>query len=265
MTLLQVSIPDIVRGVFSRRGAAAAAITVLVLGAVAGYLAWRYIRRFLVDKGVDEAVEGTLFERTVRNVGLSTVGVLSQLTALAVYLVSVIVALNITQIINPDVFWTRFTGLLPRLFIATLAIIFGLVVGDKAELVTSERLKSVKLPEVSIIPSLVKYSVFYIAALIALGQLGVATTALLILLAAYAFAMVFLAGLALKDLLAAGAAGMYLLLTQPYGIGDEVKIDETRGIVQEINMFVTRVESDDEEYIIPNQRVFQAGIIRIRN
>ena len=29
-------------------------------------------------------------------------------------------------------------------------------------------------------------------------------------------------------------------------------------------MFVTHVESDGEEYIIPNKRVFNTGIVRIR-
>jgi small-conductance mechanosensitive channel len=84
------------------------------------------------------------------------------------------------------------------------------------------------------------------------------------LLAAYAFGVVFLGGIAFKDMLAASAAGVYLLLAEPYVIGDEVEIDGKRGIVQEVDMFVTHVESDGEEYIIPNQRVMRSGIVRIR-
>jgi small-conductance mechanosensitive channel len=262
---LQIDVPSLIRQLFSERGAVTLAIVVLFAGAIAGYLTWRRIRRVLVDHDIDEAVEGTLFERTVSNVGLSTVGILAQLAALAVYIVAVLVALNIAQLGSAQFFWTRFLDLLPRLFIATLAIILGLLLGDKAKLVVDDRLKSVKLPEASIVSEVVKYSVFYIAVLIALGQLGVATTALLILLGVYLIGLIFLTGLATKDLLAAGAAGMYLLLTQPYSIGDEVKIDDTRGIVQEVNVFVTHVESDEEEYIIPNQRVFKSGIVRIRS
>jgi small-conductance mechanosensitive channel len=230
------------------------AFAVLFVGIIAGYLTWRGTRRLLERHGVDEAVEGTLFDRTVRNVGLSTVGILAQLAALAVYLIAILVAINVVQIGNVQFFWTRFLQFLPRLFIAALAIILGLVFGDKAKLVVDERLKSVKLPEVTVVSDVIKYSIFYIAILIALSQLGV-----------YTFGLVFLGGLALKDLLAAGAAGTYLLLSQPYSIGDEVKIDGTRGIVQEINVFVTHVESDGEEYIIPNQRVFKSGIVRIRS
>jgi len=265
MSLLQIDIPELIRTLFSEQGAVAVAVGILLCGALGGYLVWRGTRRLLIRQGVDEAVEGTLFERTVQNVGLSTVGLLAMLAAAAVYIVSILLALNVTQLVDSQFFWTRFTDLLPRLFVAALAVILGLVLGDKAKLEVADRLKSVKLPEVSIIPEIVKYSIFFIAGLIALGQLGVATTALLILLAVYTFGLVFLAGLALQDLLTAAAAGTYLLLSQPYSIGDEVKIDDTRGIVQEIDMFVTRVESDGEEYIIPNHRVFKSGIVRIRS
>jgi small-conductance mechanosensitive channel len=173
-------------------------------------------------------------------------------------------ASNLIELFTVDRFWERVAALLPQLFIAAFAVIIGLIVGDKAKLVTQERLRSVKLPEASILPELVKYSIFYIAALIALAQVGIATTALLVLLAAYSFGLVFLGGIAFKDLLSAGAAGIYLLLTEPYSIGDEVRINDKRGIVQEVDIFVTRVEADGEEYIIPNQQVFQAGIIRVR-
>jgi small-conductance mechanosensitive channel len=266
MVLAQVDldVPALIRQLFSQEGAFVFAVLVLVIGTILAYLVWRGTKRFLIRQGVDEAVEGTLFERTVRNIGLSTVGILALLAAIAIYIVSILLALNVGQLVDTETFLLKFTNLLPRLFIAVLAIILGLVLGDKAKLEMSERLKSVKLPEVTVIPEMLKYSIFYIAILVALGQLGVATSALLILLAVYCFGLVFLTGLALKDLLAAAAAGIYLLLSQPYSIGDEVKIDDTRGIVQEIDMFVTHVESDEEEYIIPNQRVFKSGIVRIR-
>ncbi|PSQ37689.1 mechanosensitive ion channel protein MscS, partial [Halobacteriales archaeon QS_9_70_65] len=95
-------------------------------------------------------------------------------------------------------------------------------------------------------------------------QLRVATDALLIMLAAYAFGLFFLGGLAFKDLLSSAAAGVYLLLAEPYSIGDEVEIDGSRGIVQEMDVFVTLVESDGEEYLIPNRKVLRKGATRVR-
>ena len=144
-------------------------------------------------------------------------------------------------------------------------LVVGVLIGDKAEIVIGEWLRSIKLPEATIIPRLVKYSILYVAALIALSQLQVATGALLVLLAAYAFGVVFLGGLALKDLLSSAAAGIYLLLTEPYSIGDEVEIDGARGVVQEVDVFATTVENDGEEYVIPNRKVLREGAMRVRS
>jgi small-conductance mechanosensitive channel len=258
-----VTIPDAIRFLASEQVVAVVAVLILLFGIVVSYLAWRFTRQVLERAGLPEAAEGTLFDRTIRNFGLTTVGVLSLLVALFVYAGSVIVALNTAQLLQTGL-WLHLTTLFPRVFVAALFIITGLIVGDKAGLVVSERLKSVKLPEITILPDLVKFSIYYVATLLALAELGIATTALLILLAAYAFGLILLSGLAFKDLLAAGAAGMYLLLTQPYGIGDEIEVDGHRGIVQEVDMFVTHIEDEDEEYIVPNQRVLKSGIVRVR-
>src|SRR6056297_1536764 len=113
-----------------------------------------------------------------------------------------------------------------------------------------------------------KYSIFYLAALIALGQVGVATAALIVLLAAYVFALVFLSGIAFRQLLSAGAVGTYLLLNQPYTIGDEIRVGDVHGIVEEMDLFVTHVEAtadgESEEFVLPNSKVFADGFARIR-
>ena len=253
-----------VRDVLSQETAVTLTVAILVFGLVASYLVWRWIHALFRRTGLNDVVEGTTFERAAGRFGTSTAGVIAMLFALSVYIVAVLTALNIARVFDIAVFWQRVAELLPHLLVAIFAIIVGFILGDKAKLVVQERLRSVKLPEASVIPELVKYSIYYIAALIALAQVGVATTALLVLLAAYAFGFVLLAAVACKDLLTAGAAGVYLLLTEPYSIGDEVRIDGKRGIVQEMTMFVTHVETNGEEYIIPNQRVFRSGIVRIR-
>jgi small-conductance mechanosensitive channel len=53
-------------------------------------------------------------------------------------------------------------------------------------------------------------------------------------------------------------------LEQPYAIGDEVVIGDRRGIVQEVNLFVTHIEDDGEEFVVPNSAVFESGVVRIR-
>ncbi|SNR47204.1 mechanosensitive ion channel domain-containing protein [Halorubrum vacuolatum] len=240
------------------------ALLVLVLGLVSAVIVGILSRRLLTRAGVPEAIEGTAFERTAREFDTSTVAIIAKLSAYFIVAVAVVVALTVAEVDFVDRFWENVATFVPRLFIALLVIIVGIVVGDKAELLVAERLRGVKLPEVGLLPTIVKYSIVYVAALLALGQVGVETLALIILLAAYALAVVVLLALATKDLLAAAAAGLFLLLRQPYGIGDEVRVAGQRGIVQEVDLFVTRIETDGEEHILPNHAVFRDGIVRIR-
>ncbi|MFB6092676.1 MAG: mechanosensitive ion channel domain-containing protein [Haloquadratum sp.] len=240
--------------------AAAVAVVGIVLALVLGVLT----KRLLVRLDVPEAIEGTAFERTAREFGTSTVEVLGTLVRYFVLGITLLAVLSIANVAVAATFWSRTVQFLPQLFLAVVVLIVGVVVGDKVQLVTGERLTGVKLPQIGVFPRIAKYSVFYIAVLIALSQLGVATLALVVLLAAYLFALVLFAGIALSDLLKSGAAGSYLLLNQPYAIGDEVRIGETKGIVQEVNLLVTHVESEGEEYIVPNSTVLSEGVVRIR-
>ncbi|MFB6117869.1 mechanosensitive ion channel domain-containing protein [Halosegnis sp.] len=265
--MLQFSTADLLDALvrlFTDRVDLFAGLVVLLLAVVAGLLARRYVRGLLYGLDVPEAVDGTPFERTARRFGTSTVGLLANLCGLFVLAVGGLASLRLVGPVPQDLLTLQLTGFLRQVFVAAFVFIVGIITGDKLELYVGERLRGVKVPEAGLLPRLVKYSVFYVATLIALSQLGVATLPLLILLAAYAFGVVLLGGLAMKDLLAAAAAGIYLLLTEPYVIGDEVEVDGRRGIVQEVDTFVTRIESDGEEFVVPNHRVFRSGVVVVR-
>lgn len=241
------------------------AIGVLILGVVLGWLVGKINARLLESAGVPASIEGTAIERTAREFGTSTVAIVAQLSAWFIVILAVIVALTVAELPYVDVFWANTAGFLPNLFVAVLIVIVGVVVGDKVELLLAERMRGIKLPEVGVVPTAAKYSIFYIAVVVALDQVGVAIFALAILLAIYAGAVVVFSVVAGKDMLLSSAAGVYLLLHEPYGIGDEVEIGDNRGIVQEVDVLVTSIESDGEEYIVPNSHVFSQGFVRIRD
>ncbi|MFB6228631.1 MAG: mechanosensitive ion channel domain-containing protein [Halobacteriales archaeon] len=237
---------------------------IIVAGVVVGVFLGRLSHRLLDRMGVEQTVEGTSFERTVQGFGTSTISLVSAFVGLVVVGVSILFALSVANVSTTAAFWGSVAVFIPKLLVAIFVLIVGTVAGDKAALAVSERLKGVKLPEISLVPAFVKYSIFYVASLIALSQVGVATSALLVLFSAYLFGVVFLGGLAFKDLLTSAGAGVFLLLVQPYGIGDEVIIDDYEGIVQELTVFVTRIESDGTEYIVPNRKALQSGVVRKR-
>jgi small-conductance mechanosensitive channel len=257
--------PDAVRrvlvGVSARLWLAAAVFLAgTVVAVVVGRLTAGTLRRF----GVPEATEGTALDRTTRRFDTTTVGIVGRIVAYTGVVVAGFAALSVAGTATATRFWAGVAELLPSVFVALLILLVGVVVGDKVELVVAERLKGVKLPQTGALPTAAKYSVFYVAVLVALSQVGVQTLSLVVLLAAYVVAVVVVCVVAFQTLLSSGAVGVYLLLNQPYAIGDEVRIAGHRGIVQEVDLFVTHVENDGEEYILPNAVVFTEGVVRVR-
>lgn len=240
------------------------ALGIVVVGVVLSYLVGIVERRLLERAGVQDAIEGTGFERAARDLGTSTVSIVAKIGSYFVIILSVLIALTVAQVPYTTLFWNHVAAFLPRFLFAVLVLIVGVVVGDKVELLVAERLRGVKIPEIGGIPTVAKWTVFYVAALLALSLVGVPTLALIVLLAAYALGVIVLLGLASKDMLSSGAAGVYLLLNQPYGIGDRVRIGDREGIVQEVDILVTRIENDGQEHIVPNRLIFREGIVRER-
>lgn len=240
------------------------AAVVFFTGVVVGYLVGRVNERILEALGVDEAVEGTSVERMAREMGTTTVRLIARFTSWIVYAVSALIALEVAELTVRSAVWFPVVRFLPSFVVAVIVLLVGVLVSDKAELLVSERLRSVKVPEISILPLAVKYTVLYVAVLVALAQVGVAVDALVVLLLAYVAALILFTAIGTRHLLMSAAAGLYLLLKQPYGIGDRVAIGDHEGIVQEVDVFVTRVEEDGREYVLPNHLVFRRGVVLVR-
>lgn len=240
------------------------AAVVFFTGVVVGYLVGRVNERILEALGVESAVEGTSVERVAREMGTSTVNLVARFTSWIIYAVSALIALEVAQLTVQSAIWFPVVQFLPSVVVAVVILLVGVLLSDKAELVVSERLRSVKVPEISVLPKAVKYTIVFVAALVALSQVGIAVNALLVLLLAYVAAVILFTAIATRHLLTSAAAGVYLLLKQPYGIGDRVAIGEHEGIVQEVDVFVTRVEDDGREYVLPNHLVFRRGVVLVR-
>ncbi|MFO7834062.1 MAG: mechanosensitive ion channel [Halohasta sp.] len=259
---LQIAVDGIISGVPVRLWLA---LVILAVGVLVAYGVMGVTSRLLDRMGVVETIEGTSFERTTNEFGTSTARIITQLSGAFTFLVAVFTAVTVADLRFADLFWGGIAVFLPQLFIAIVILVVGVVVADKVELLVSERLRGIKLPDIGLIPLLAKYSVLFVAILIALSQIGVAVLALIVLLGAYALALIVFTALATHDLLASGTAGVYLLLNQPYSIGDEVTIGGRHGIVQEVDLLVTRIENDGKEYVVPNRTVLRDGIVRVRD
>jgi len=97
--------------------------------------------------------------------------------------------------------------------------------------------------------SILRLSLNFIAIMIALLIVGVKQTAFIGLLGGAGLGI----GLALKDTLANFAGGVILIIFKAYEIGDFIEIDSQSGIVHDINVFATTLNTiDNKRVLIPN-------------
>lgn len=88
--------------------------------------------------------------------------------------------------------------------------------------------------------------------LAALGKMGIETTSFAAIIAAAGLAI----GLSLQGTLGNFAAGFMLILFRPFKVGDFVEAGGVSGVVEEVQIFNTKIKSgDNKEIIVPNGQI----------
>lgn len=69
-------------------------------------------------------------------------------------------------------------------------------------------------------------------------------------------------GFAFKDILQNLFAGFLILLYRPFKIGDQIKIDDFEGTIEEINVRATKLKTyDGERVVIPNSELYMKSVL----
>jgi len=102
------------------------------------------------------------------------------------------------------------------------------------------------------IANIVKILIVTMVAIIALGKLGISVTPFLAAIGALSLG----AGLALQGLLANYGAGLNIILTRPFVVGDTIMVKGESGIVKDILLAYTIIVTEDAvEITIPNKHI----------
>lgn len=90
-----------------------------------------------------------------------------------------------------------------------------------------------------------------------LGYFGIDVTSFAAIIAALGFAV----GMALQGTLGNFAAGVMLMAFRPFKVGDYVQVGDEEGVVEEIDLFATRLNTlDNLHKIMPNGQIFNTTI-----
>jgi small-conductance mechanosensitive channel len=153
------------------------ALVILALGWAVGALIGHAIKKFLDVLRFDEALRKTGFERVVRRAGLELnasafVGWLFKVGIIIVFLIAsfdVLGLAQVTQFLSQVVL-----GYLPRLIVAVLILLVGVVVGDALEKVVVASSRTAGLTSSGMLGKVSKWAVWIFAILVALSQMGIA-------------------------------------------------------------------------------------------
>ncbi len=137
---------------------------------------------------------------------------------------------------------------------AVVILIIGLIVARKIGnlvLKLCEK-KNLDITLSRFIASAAKIVVVVMVAIIALGKLGISVTPFLAAVGALSLG----AGLAVQGLVSNYGAGLNIILTRPFVVGDTISVQGVSGRVKEVHLAYTILTNEDETEInIPNKHI----------
>ena len=147
-------------------------------------------------------------------------------------------------------------GFLVQLMIAVIILLVG---SRMIKMLVKMVRGKVEAGVVSFLSSFVKYALYFVLAMIILGQFGVTTSSVIAVLGSAGLTM----GLALQGSLSNFAGGVLILLLKPFVVGDYIldNASSEEGTVKEITIFYTKLLTIDNKLIlIPNGSLSNSSI-----
>ncbi|GJM13773.1 MAG: mechanosensitive ion channel protein MscS [Pseudohongiella sp.] len=141
-----------------------------------------------------------------------------------------------------------------QIFGAIIILILGAFVGRRVSnlVLALCAKKSLDITLSRFFASSARIAIIVSAVLIALPKLGIQVTPFLAAVGALGLG----AGLAIQGLLSNYGAGLSIIFTRPFVVGDTIRIEGVFGVVKEVHLAYTLLSNEDEELIIiPNKHI----------
>lgn len=141
-----------------------------------------------------------------------------------------------------------------QLFGALLIVLVGLVLAGKCAHMLEQFLlrHRVDVTLSHFAANAVRLLLLVMVGIIALGKLGISVTPFVAAVGALSLG----AGLALQGLLSNYGAGVSIIVTRPFVVGDTISVKGVTGVVKEVSLSATVLSNEDEVLItIPNKHI----------
>lgn len=137
---------------------------------------------------------------------------------------------------------------------AIFILLIGLIIARKIHnlLLALCQKKGLDITLSRFIASSLRLLVVAMVGIIALNKVGISVTPLIAAIGAIGLG----AGLAVQGLLSNYGAGLNIILTRPFVLGDTIQVEGVKGIVEEIHLAYTILsDEDDVRIMVPNKHI----------
>ena len=141
-----------------------------------------------------------------------------------------------------------------------VGVVFGLLIINNVMRLLKRALINTRM-DVTIVKlslTMLKVTLYFMLLLYAIGRLGIKLTGFIAVFSAFSLAF----GLAIQDVISGVANGIVIVSSKPFKVGDHVKVGSVEGIIREIRIMHTVIDTFDKVQIfIPNKTVYNAEIL----
>lgn len=137
---------------------------------------------------------------------------------------------------------------------ALLIFLLGLWIASKVSRLVAKQFEkhSIDITLSNFVSNLIRILIIVMVGIIALGKIGISVTPMVAAIGAASLG----AGLALQGMLSNYAAGITIIVTRPFVVGNTIEIKGESGVVKRINLGMTILTNEEGEQIsIPNKHI----------
>lgn len=149
-----------------------------------------------------------------------------------------------------------------RIIIVIVVVVATLVIGKLSEKLFKGVARKAGVPEVeaALVASLLKYFIYFVGVIEMLTYLGFSSLPII-----FAITLIgIVVGISARSVLENVISGYILTIRKPFNIGERVKIDNKIGVIKDLDLVYTTIETDTHQhYIIPNSKIANSKIFNL--
>ncbi len=240
------------------------ALVVFIIGYIIAKLVKRILKTLLQKSGIDVIKDKLEEIEFISNSNMKLIpsAAISSIVYYFILLFIIILAVDILQISAITDLLKELMLLLPKLIVAVLVLIIGVLIAEAVRKVVQNTCQSLGIPAAKVIATFVFFFVMINALMIALKKATIPTQFLTdnltVLFAGIVFAFAIGYGLASKGIMSSFLSSYYS--KSRFNIGDTVSIEGAHGQIVEIDSTSMVIQGESTKVIIPLNKLTEEKV-----